>query len=233
MKGSVAYQSIQKRGLHIGLLPEMAAAVNPSTPIVLDHDLAVLPEAGRRLTVARYAEHVADLAARLWAAGVRPDEHVVIYKTANADHWMLAAAVSRIGAIVVNLSPALDSKTVGVLLERVGRPNLLTDGTKLDLLTDLPLAELTERVITSADDRPGSISLAELAGSPAVKPVVSSPTPPAPRASPSLSCTRPARRASVSCPSGGCCPCCARRRPSPSTCRSCTRGWSRRCRWPC
>jgi acyl-coenzyme A synthetase/AMP-(fatty) acid ligase len=172
MKGSVAYQSIQKRGLHIGLLPEMAAAVNPSTPIVLDHDLAVLPEAGRRLTVARYAEHVADLAARLWAAGVRPDEHVVIYKTANADHWMLAAAVSRIGAIVVNLSPALDSKTVGVLLERVGRPNLLTDGTKLDLLTDLPLAELTERVITSADDRPGSISLAELAGSPAVKPVV-------------------------------------------------------------
>ncbi|CAL9655290.1 class I adenylate-forming enzyme family protein [Streptomyces sp. enrichment culture] len=172
MKGSVAYQSIQKRGLHIGLLPEMAAAVNPSTPIVLDHDLDVLPEAGRRLTVARYAEHVADLAARLWAAGVRPDDHVVIYKTANADHWMLAAAVSRIGAIVVNLSPALDPATVGVLLQRVGRPTLLTDGTKLDLLADVPLTDLTQRVITSAGDRPGSISLGDLAGSPRVKPVV-------------------------------------------------------------
>ncbi|MBL1087399.1 acyl--CoA ligase [Streptomyces actinomycinicus] len=172
MKGSTAYRSILKRGLHIGLLPEMAAAVNPSTPIVLDHDLDVLPEAGRRLTVAQYAEHVDDLAARLWAAGVRPDERVVIYKTANADHWMLAAAVSRIGAVVVNLSPALDAATVGVLLQRVDQPTLLTDGTKLDLLTEVPLADLTRRVITSADDRPGTVSLAELAGAPRVRPVV-------------------------------------------------------------
>jgi acyl-coenzyme A synthetase/AMP-(fatty) acid ligase len=172
MKGSVAYQSIKKRGLHIGLLPEMAAAVNPSTPISLDHDLGVLPEAGRRLTVAQYAEYVDDLAARLWAAGVRTDERVVIYKTANADHWMLAAAISRIGGIVVNLSPALDPTTVGVLLERVDQPTLLTDGAKLDVLAEVPLTDLTKRVITSADHRPGSISLAELAGSPRVKPVV-------------------------------------------------------------
>ncbi|MFI5687601.1 class I adenylate-forming enzyme family protein [Streptomyces sp. NPDC051636] len=172
MKGSVAYQSIQKRGLHIGLLPEMAAAVNPSTPIVLDHDLDALPEAGRRLTAAQYAEHVDDLAARLWAAGVRPDERVVIYKTANADHWMLAAAVSRIGGVVVNLSPALDAATVTVLLGRVDQPTLLTDGTKFDVLADVPLADLTRRVITSAGDRPGAVSLAGLAGAPRVKPVV-------------------------------------------------------------
>jgi len=172
MKGSTAYSSIQKRGLHIGLLPEMAAAVNPSTPITLDHDLDALPEAGRRLTVAQYADHVDDLAARLWAAGVRPDEHVFIYKTAGADHWMLAAAISRIGGIVVNISPALDPATVGVLLERVGRPTLLTDGKKLDTLADVALTDLTERVITSAFDRPGAISLGELAGSPRVKPVV-------------------------------------------------------------
>lgn len=213
MKGSVAYHSIQKRGLHIGLLPEMAAAVNPSTPITLDHDLGVLPEAGRRLTVAQYAEYVDDLAGRLWAAGVRTDEHVVIYKTANADHWMLAAAVSRIGAVVVNLSPALDATTVGVLLERVGRPTLLTDGDKLDVLADLPLADLTRRVISSAGDRPGR---SRSPNSPArrgsgrscgrsTRPP-SSPTPPAPPGSPSSWCTRPAPRASASYRSGGCCP---------------------------
>ncbi|MFB7503559.1 class I adenylate-forming enzyme family protein [Streptomyces broussonetiae] len=172
MKGSTAYSSIQKRGLHIGLLPEMAAAVNPSTPISLDHDLDVLPEAGRRLTVAQYAEHVDDLAARLWAAGVRPDERVVIYKTAGADHWMLACAVSRIGAVVVNLSPALDPATVSVLLERVERPTLLTDEAKFDLLAEVPLADLTRRVITSAGERPGAIALSGLAGAPRVKPVV-------------------------------------------------------------
>lgn len=172
MKGSTAYRSIQKRGLHIGLLPEMAAAVNSSTPITLDHDLDVFPQAGRRLTVARYAEHVDDLAARLWAAGVRPDEHVVLYKSANADHWMLAAAVSRIGAVVVNLSPALDPATAAVLIERVGRPTLLTDAATLDTLTEVPLATLTRRVISSAGDRPGAIGLAGLAGSPRVAPVI-------------------------------------------------------------
>ncbi|WCD91381.1 2-succinylbenzoate--CoA ligase (plasmid) [Streptomyces xanthophaeus] len=172
MKGSTAYKSIQKRGLHIGLLPQMAAAVNGSTPITLDHDLDVFPEVGRHLTVSEYADHVDDLAGRLWAAGVRPDEHVVLYKTANADHWMLAAAVSRIGAIVVNLSPALDAATVAALIQRVDQPNLLTDEDKLDVLAEVPLADITKRVIAVRSDRPDVISIAGLAGAPRVKPVI-------------------------------------------------------------
>ncbi|WP_255954007.1 class I adenylate-forming enzyme family protein [Streptomyces odontomachi] len=171
MKGSVAYRSIQKRGLHIGLLPAMAAAVNATTPITLDHDLDVLPEAGRHLTVARLAELVDDLAARLWATGVRPDQHVVLHKRANADVWVLACAASRIGAVPVLLSPSLDAVTVGALLERVGRPNLLTDEPKLDALAELPLPELTRQVITVSGERPGTVSLAALAGAPRVKPV--------------------------------------------------------------
>lgn len=96
----------------------------------------------------------------------------MIYKTANADHWMLACAVSRIGAVVVNLSPALDAATVGVLLGRVGCPTLLTDGPTLDRLAEVPLADLTRRVVTSAADRPGTVSLAGLAGAPRVRPVL-------------------------------------------------------------
>jgi acyl-coenzyme A synthetase/AMP-(fatty) acid ligase len=172
MKGSTAYRSIQKRGLHTGLLLEMAAAVNPSTPIILDHDLHVLPEAGRTMTVSELADHVDDLAARLWAAGVRPDERIVVYKTANADVWVLNAAASRIGAVPVMLSPGLDATTVGSLLERVGRPSLLTDEAKLDVLAGLPLADLTERVLTVAGDRPGTRSLADFAGASRVEPVV-------------------------------------------------------------
>jgi acyl-coenzyme A synthetase/AMP-(fatty) acid ligase len=172
MKGSTAYKSIQKRGLHIGLLPAMAAAVNPATPITLDHDLDVLPEVGRHLTVARLADVVDDLAGRLWAAGVRPDEHVVIHKTANADVWVLACAASRIGAVPVMLSPALDAATVAALLERLEQPNLLTDGRKLEVLAGVPLADLAKRVMIVAGRQAGAVSLAGLAGAPRVQPVL-------------------------------------------------------------
>ncbi|RCG24761.1 long-chain fatty acid--CoA ligase [Streptomyces diacarni] len=172
MNGSVAYQSIQKRGLHIGLLPAMAAAVNGTTPITLDHDLDVLPQVGRRLTVSRLAELVDELAARLWAAGVRPDEHLVLHKKANADVWMLACAASRVGAVPVLLSPNLDAETVGALLERIDKPRLLTDEHKLDALAELPLAELAGQVIIVAGERPQTVSLATFAGSMRVKPVV-------------------------------------------------------------
>ncbi|MEU6996610.1 class I adenylate-forming enzyme family protein [Streptomyces sp. NPDC046465] len=173
MKGSTVYRSIQKRGLHLGLLPQMAAAVNGSTPITLDHDLDALPHAGRRLTVAEFADAVDDLAGRLWAAGVRTDEHLVIHKSANADIWMLGAAASRIGAVPVMLSPALDADTVGALMQRVGRPTLLTDTRKLQGgLDQLALADLTRRVITVAGEHPAAQSLAALAGAPRVAPVV-------------------------------------------------------------
>nr|BAE78973.1 fatty-acid-CoA ligase homolog [Streptomyces sp. KO-3988] len=172
MNGSVAYRTIQKRGLHIGLLPAMAAAVDETTPITLDHDLDVLPEVGRQLTVSRLADLVDDLAARLWAAGVRPDEHIVVHKKANADVWVLACAASRIGAVPVLLAPSLDAVTVGALLQRVDRPNLLTDEHKLDVLGELPLPELTKQVIIVSGARPGTVSLGALAGAPRVKPVV-------------------------------------------------------------
>ncbi|MFF1381867.1 class I adenylate-forming enzyme family protein [Streptomyces sp. NPDC058308] len=178
MKGSTVYRSIQQRGLHLGLLPQMAAAVNGATPITLDHDLDALPHAGRRLTVAQFADAVDDLAARLWAAGVRPGEHLVVHKSANADIWMLGAAASRIGAIPVMLSPALDAATVGALIERVGRPTLLTDTRTLQGpqgrqgLDRLPLAGLTRRVLIVAGDHPGAQSLAAWAGAPRVRPVI-------------------------------------------------------------
>ncbi|MFG1811925.1 class I adenylate-forming enzyme family protein [Streptomyces sp. NPDC049040] len=171
MKGSKAHQSIQKRGLHIGLLPELAASVNRSTPITLDHDLDVMPEAGRSLTVGKLADIVDDLAARLWAAGVRYDEHIVIHKKANADVWMLACAASRIGAVPVMLSPGLNAQTIAALLERLDQPNLLTDEYKLDVLAEVSPAELAKRVIIVAGERPGTISLGSLAGAPRVKAV--------------------------------------------------------------
>ena len=170
MKSAEIHRTVRK-GLHLGMLPEMAAAQYPSTPINLDHDLDALPAAGRRMTVTQLAEHVDDLAGRLAAAGVRAGDHVALYKTANFDVWVLAIAVSRLGAVPVMLSPALDAATVGALLARLNRPKLLTDGYKLDALAGEPVAEVTDRVIIVAGSRPGTVSLAGLAGSPRVEPV--------------------------------------------------------------
>jgi acyl-coenzyme A synthetase/AMP-(fatty) acid ligase len=179
MKGSMIHDRMWKRGLYPGILPDVAAARNGSTLLTLDHDLDVLPEAGRRLTVAELAGHVDDLAGRLWAAGVRPAEHVAVYKTANFDAWVLATAASRIGAVPVMLSPALKGPTVGALLDRLNRPHLLTDVPKLDAMADVPLADRTSRVIIVAGSRPGAVSLADLAGSPRVRPVFRVPEEPA------------------------------------------------------
>jgi acyl-coenzyme A synthetase/AMP-(fatty) acid ligase len=171
MKGYAVDNSTLKRGLYLGIVPEMAADNNGSTLLTLDHDLDVLPDEGRRLTVAELAWHVDELAGRLRAAEVRPGERIAIHKTANFDTWMLATAAARAGAVPAMLSPALDGATVGSLLGRLERPHLLTDAHKLDALSDLPLADLTNQVITVTGSREGAVSLTDFAGSPGVEPV--------------------------------------------------------------
>lgn len=179
MKGFPIHRTMWKRGLYLGIVPETGTAKDSSTLLTLDHDLDVLPEAGRRLTVAELAGLVDDLAGRLWAAGVRPGEHIVVHKSANFDVWVLATASARIGAVPVMLSPALDGATVGALLDRLDQPHLLTDVRKLDALAGVPLAGLTKRVIIVTGSRPDAVSLAELAGSARVRPVFRDPDEPA------------------------------------------------------
>jgi acyl-coenzyme A synthetase/AMP-(fatty) acid ligase len=168
MEGSMIRNSPRKRGLYLGVVLETAAAENGSTPLILDHDLDVLPGAGRRLTVAELADHVDELAARLAAAGIRPAEHVVVYKAANFDVSLLAMAAARIGAVPVMLSPALDGPTVGALLARLDLPHLLSDGGRLDALAEVPVADLTRQVISVDGPRPDARSLAGFAGAPRV-----------------------------------------------------------------
>jgi acyl-coenzyme A synthetase/AMP-(fatty) acid ligase len=154
------------------MVPETAAAKNSSTLLTLDHDLDILPNEGRRFTAAELAYHVSELAGRLSASGIMPAERVAIYKTANFDVCMLAMAVARIGAVPVMLSPALDSETVGALLKRLDQPHLLSDALKIDDLAGIPLADLVRQVISVAGSRPGTVSLAGLAGGPPTMPIL-------------------------------------------------------------
>ncbi|WP_164716217.1 AMP-binding protein [Streptomyces sp. WAC 06738] len=166
---------MHKRGLYLGVLAQRAAVKHGSVLLTLDHDLDVLPEAGRRITVNELAHYVVDLAGRLAAAGVRAGDHLVIYKRPNFDSWVLGTAAARVGAVPVMLSPALDAPTVAALMRRLGRPRLLTDAAKLKLLAGEDLDALAESVITvadpGADAGDGVVSLADLAGSAGVQSV--------------------------------------------------------------
>ncbi|MDQ2957694.1 MAG: acyl--CoA ligase [Actinomycetota bacterium] len=164
-------QRLANRGIGLGTLFERAAARHPATTVLFDHDLDVAPQLGRRTTVAELADLIDDLAGRLWKAGIRPTDRVVIYKAHRFDIMLLACSAVRIGAVPVLLSPKLDGPTVMELIQRIGRPSLITDQAKLD--EELPASVLgdTERVLLTSGTFAGTTELSSLAGAERVAPV--------------------------------------------------------------
>ena len=159
------------KGFYIGLMFDEAARVHGDAPVHLDQPLQLAPADGTTLTVRALAEHVRQLSAKLYAAGIRRGDRVAVYKTNNFDIALLASAVQRIGAVPALLSPMLDGDTVNQLLRRMGEPTLLTDRAKLDSESiDLTAAG---RVLLSAGEQvPGTVSLAWYSDAPIPEPTV-------------------------------------------------------------
>ncbi|NLU73976.1 acyl-CoA synthetase [Streptomyces sp. HNM0575] len=164
-------QRLGNRGIRLGTLFDRAAARHPANVVVLDHDLDLAPGLGRRATVAEIADLVDDFASRLWAAGVRPADRVVVYKTNNFDITLLACVAARIGAVPVLLSPKLDGKTVAELVRRVDRPYLVTDQAKLDGELPAEVFGFARRVLLAAGDHADARRLHDLESLPRVAPV--------------------------------------------------------------
>ena len=161
-------QRIANRGIQLGTLFDRAAARHPANVVILDHDLDVAPELGRRATVAEIADLVDDVASRLWAAGVRPADRVVVYKSNSFDITLMACSLARIGAVPVLLSPKLDGATVAELVRRVDQPYLLTDQSKLDDELPPTVFEHARQVLLASGEHPFATSLRALAGVPRV-----------------------------------------------------------------
>ncbi|MEU2924711.1 class I adenylate-forming enzyme family protein [Streptomyces sp. NPDC007251] len=164
-------QRIGNKGIGLGTILDRAAAKHPANVITLDHDLDIAPERGRRLTVSEAADLVDDYAARLWAAGVRSGERVVLHKSDGFDIPLLAFAVSRIGGVPVLLSPKLDGASVAELLRRAAPAHLLTDQSKLERELPATVHEYATSVLLAAGHHPGATALADLAGVARVAPV--------------------------------------------------------------
>lgn len=160
---------LPERGFYLGMMFQEAAERHSRVPVTLDRPLDIAPGLGTELGYAVVADLVDDLAGRLWAAGVRPTEHVAVHKTDNFDIVLLACAVSRIGAVPALLSPALDGSVVAALLDRLHTPWLLTDTAKLNgelaaLDTGLARGVLTADSDDDGPSRHNTLPLADYAG---------------------------------------------------------------------
>ncbi|WP_151476181.1 class I adenylate-forming enzyme family protein [Streptomyces albicerus] len=170
---------LSDRGFYLGPMFQQAAARHGAVPVTLDRPLDVNPDLGLDLSYPVLAALVDELSGRLWEAGVRPSEQVVVHKTDNVDIVLLTCAVSRIGAVPVLLSPGLQGPVVGRLLKRLHEPWLITDRAKLTgPLQDIGVADLVRQTL-SVDDAPGAVPLDKYAGAPSHGPVRLHPREPA------------------------------------------------------
>ncbi|WP_037677769.1 class I adenylate-forming enzyme family protein [Streptomyces griseus] len=168
-------QRIGNRGIRLGTLFDRAASRHPANVLILDHDLDMAPGLGRRMTVTEVADLVDDFASRLWAAGVRPSERVVVYKSNSFDITLLACVIARIGAVPVLLSPKLDGATVAELVRRVDKPHLVTDQAKLDDELPASVFDHAHQILLTKGSHPGATQLQSLAGVTRVAPVTMPP----------------------------------------------------------
>ncbi|MEV6478764.1 AMP-binding protein [Streptomyces sp. NPDC051576] len=146
------------RGFYLGPLFRQAAERHGPVAVTLDRPLDTHPARGLDLTYADLADLVEDLSGRLWEAGVRPSERVVVHKTDNVDIVLLTCAISRIGAVPVLLSPALAGAVVAQLVGKLRQPWLVTDRAKLE--GPLKGVEVPVRRVLSVDEAaPGAESL--------------------------------------------------------------------------
>ncbi|MFF5369226.1 class I adenylate-forming enzyme family protein [Streptomyces sp. NPDC013187] len=166
------------RGFYLGPVFRRAADRHGAVFVTLDRPLDVAPSLGVDLSYTVLAEVVEELSGRLWEAGVRPSEQVVVHKADNVDIMLLTCAVSRIGAVPVLLSPALAPEVAGQLLARLRQPWLVTDAATLDGLRDVALSGLVRRTL-SVDDAPRAEPLAKYTGAEPPPPVRLHPREPA------------------------------------------------------
>ena len=177
---------VSRRGFYLGEMFARAAARHGGVRVTLDRPLDVAPGTGLDHTYVTLAELVDELAARLWAAGVRRADRVAVYKSDNIDIALLTCALSRIGAVPALLSPSLAPGVVAELLRRMDRPWLISDAAKLtDELAAAELPALTRDVVLvgadakSVAEQIAGIALETLAGAPRQPFVRSDPKAPA------------------------------------------------------
>ncbi|WP_239257216.1 AMP-binding protein [Listeria ilorinensis] len=104
-----------------------AAEKFPNQQILFDEPLNAFPELPLRSSYLECEAAIVRRANELYVAGIRKGDKIIVYKSAKFDTYMLAVALSYVGAIPAMISPHLPVETMDILVERLGDPWLLYD----------------------------------------------------------------------------------------------------------
>jgi acyl-coenzyme A synthetase/AMP-(fatty) acid ligase len=119
---------------NLGALFEDAAQRYPQLLIQFDHDLEIDATVGRELTVNSCVTLVSKIAAALRESGVSIGSRVVIYRGECFDTFLIACAVSRIGAIPALFSSTVEWPAAAVMLRRCNSPFLVVGAHELETM---------------------------------------------------------------------------------------------------
>lgn len=131
-----------------------AAKQFPKVPIYFDEPLIGFKELGTKTTYEEALTSINKQAARLSSLGIKKQDRVVIYKSANFDTYLLAVAVSYLGAVPIMISYHLPAEIMTVMCERLEDPWLIYDritkdrGKKITSVSSSRLIELEKLVLS-------------------------------------------------------------------------------------
>ncbi|MBP1040566.1 acyl-CoA synthetase [Vagococcus sp. BWB3-3] len=145
-----------------------AAKKYPTVAIHFDQELIGFPELGLKTTYQAAEKSIVAQASRLSSLGIQTGDKVVIYKSPMFDTYMLAVAVSYLGAVPIMISYHLPVPTMTIMCQRLENPWLIYDEVtagrapaitsiqashliELEQLRELPAAEVTQSFLPLAE----------------------------------------------------------------------------------
>lgn len=104
-----------------------ASQAHPDCSIIFDKELVAFPELGIETTYVASHDAILERAKQLAELGVLQGDKVIIFKGQAFDTYMLAVAVTYLGAIPVMVSYHFLSRVISVFAERLENPFILYD----------------------------------------------------------------------------------------------------------
>lgn len=114
-----------------------ASEVYPDVLIQSDSPLPAFPEFGTEITYKEATDAIIKRAQQLISLGVAKEDKVIIFKSSAFDTYLLAVAVSYIGAVPAMISHHLNTEIMSVLSDRLEKPWLIFDGNTKEVATAL------------------------------------------------------------------------------------------------